>query len=296
MAHPQHQEWPQAPADQERHLTDFRSFGYFIMRGLLPRTVVRKVRQELSQVVDEIAHDLLRRGIISDLHQRSSFEQRLMRLYAHDQESAPGNLRGFLHREAFFPVFFHPAILDVAELILGSELRLYPNYSCRPKLPLSDAGLVLWHQDAGYTEQFGLGTTPIEQLRMLNVWTPLVTATAETGCMQFIPGSHLQGLVRHAQGRHYLEIEEEVLRTCRDQAVTIEMEPGDVVFFDNLLFHRGLPNVSDHIRWSMDWRYQDARQETMRLGRGFLARSTTEDAPLVASARQWSQLALDNLP
>ena len=97
---------------------------------------------------------------------------------------------------------------------------------------------------------------------MVNAWTPLVPATVENGCMQFVPGSHRLGVVAHVKRTHYLEIEETALNAAAaDGVVAIELQPGDLVLFHNLLFHRGLPNRSPAIRWSLDWRYQDSDPE-----------------------------------
>ena len=57
---------------------------------------------------------------------------------------------------------------------------------------------------------------------------------------------------------HYLEIAPETLVGHEACAVSIETDPGDVILFHNLLFHQGLPNRSDTIRWGLDWRHQDA--------------------------------------
>ena len=45
------------------------------------------------------------------------------------------------------------------------------------------------------------------------------------------------------------------------------------MLFSNLLFHQGLPNRSRTVRWNLDWRYQDARQPTLREDQGHIARS-----------------------
>ena len=37
----------------------------------------------------------------------------------------------------------------------------------------------------------------VQRLRMVNVWTPLVPARVENGCMQFVPGSHQQDVLPH---------------------------------------------------------------------------------------------------
>jgi hypothetical protein len=55
-----------------------------------------------------------------------------------------------------------------------------------------------------------------------------------------------------------------------------------------MLFHQGLPNRSDRVRWSMDWRYQDAIQSTMRQTQGHLARSRLHPDQVVKSAEDWA--------
>jgi phytanoyl-CoA hydroxylase len=58
--------------------------------------------------------------------------------------------------------------------------------------------------------------------------------------------------------------------------------------FHNLLFHRGLPNVSGTIRWSVDWRFQDATQPTLRPQAGHLVRSAATPAAAIADRAAWS--------
>jgi len=175
-------------------------------------------------------------------------------------------------------------LLDVVETFLGGEIRLYPNYSARPKLPDHAPTQVLWHQDGGYTGG------QAEMLRMVNVWTPLVPARVENGCMQFIPGTHRLGIVPHEKRDYYLEIASEYLEPRLNQAIPIEMDPGDIVLFHNLLFHMGLPNRSHMVRWSLDWRYQDARQPTLRNENGHIARSRSHPERVVQSAKEWVSL------
>ncbi|MDA1192041.1 MAG: phytanoyl-CoA dioxygenase family protein, partial [Candidatus Poribacteria bacterium] len=72
------------------------------------------------------------------------------------------------------------------------------------------------------------------------------------------------------------------------RAVAIEAARGDAILFSNLLFHRGLPNRSDRIRWSADFRYQDATQSTMRKEMGFLLRSRLNPTDEIHNATQWA--------
>jgi ectoine hydroxylase-related dioxygenase (phytanoyl-CoA dioxygenase family) len=109
--------------------------------------------------------------------------------------------------------------------------------------------------------------------------------------MQFVPGTHRLGSVPHVKKEHYLELAPDILEQYEDQAVDIELDPGDVVLFHNMLFHRGMPNLSKTIRWSLDWRYQDATQPTMRTQQGHIARSRKNPESAVRGAGQWGQLS-----
>ena len=275
----------------------FDTDGYAVLRGLLPPAVLQGVRADLEAWVEGQAQELREAGAAGDAHADAPFEVRLARLFAGRMERAPKSLRRELHWAGMFGLFFHAPLLDVVERLLGTpEIRLYPNYTVRPKFPEDPATEVLWHQDAGYTAsgQHGrdeaAGEVTVEALRMVNVWAPLVPARRANGCMQFVPGTHRVGLARHERREHYLEIAAQDLARHGAGAVDMECDPGDVIVFSNMLYHRGLPNATDTIRWSCDWRYQDAAQSTMRAERGHLARSAAHPDDVVASAAQWTAL------
>jgi ectoine hydroxylase-related dioxygenase (phytanoyl-CoA dioxygenase family) len=108
--------------------------------------------------------------------------------------------------------------------------------------------------------------------------------------MQFVPGTHKMGVVDHVHREFYLEIVESELKPRLDSAVDVICNPGDVVLFSNLLFHRGQPNVTQTVRWSADWRYQDATQPTLRVTEGHMARSKAHPEKIVKSADEWRSL------
>jgi hypothetical protein len=266
----------------------FDERGFVILRGFLEPEIIEGVRSELDRLVDRLADGLVRDGHLPHGFGEELFETRMIRLFENNLDRAPLSFRTELHRQGLYDLLFNPDLLDLAEQFLGPEIRLYPNYTVRPKLPDWDGTLVLWHQDGGYT---GVGTDgPVDSLRMINLWAPLVPATVENGCMEFIPGSHRLGVVPHVRRKHYLEIVPEHIESRLPDAVPILARPGDVVLFHNLLFHRGLPNRSNAVRWSCDWRYQDATQPTLRTEQGHIARSRAHPARAVHNAQQWAEL------
>lgn len=274
----------------------FNEQGYVILRGVIDPSALAAAREDLDWLVNSYAGRLIDEGLTEHLYVEEPFETRLIRIYEKCMDKAPGSLRSELHLPGMFGIFFNPTVLDLAEAILGSEIRLYPNYTVRPKFPRHARTEVLWHQDGGYTAQgkSGIGARTdgltVNDLRMVNVWTPFVPVRPENGCMQFIPGTHKIGVVDHLRREHYLEIVEEQIKPRLHEAVDVICDPGDVVLFNNLLFHRGQPNVSNIVRWSADWRYQDATQPTLRRTEGHLARSKTHPEQVVTSAPQWARL------
>lgn len=269
------------------------SQGFVILKQVIDDPVLTRVRRDLTWLVNMHAGKLIEDGIITDPCIDVPFETRLLKLYENCLDCAPNSFRSELHLPGLYGLFFNPLVLDLAEAILGPEIRLYPNYTARPKLPEHEASLVLWHQDAAYTA-FGDAAKkqPATKLRMINAWSPLVPARPENGCMQFIPGTHKLGIVDHVERKHYLEIVEEEIKPRLDQVVDVVCDPGDVVLFSNLLFHCGQPNVTQTVRWSLDWRYQDANQSTLRPQNGHLARSKAHSKNVVRDGEHWSNLML----
>ncbi len=271
--------------------------GYVILKNVLEPNVVAAVKSAMTRYTNEVASELLSEGKVDQTFENEPFETRLLRLFENCRECAPGGLKESLHVPEMFGIFFHPRLLDLVETLLGSEIRLYPNYYVRPKLPEHDKTQVPWHQDAYFTAAGLHGSDPdagdltADKLRMVNVWSPLVPARPENGCMKFIPGTHKLGVVPHCDAGIFSEVEETYLKPRLKDAVDIILDPGDVVLFSNLLFHTGQPNVTNTVRWSCDWRYQDANQSTMRDQRGHIARSRISPESVVRDAAHWATLS-----
>lgn len=273
----------------------FENEGYIILPKVLSQDVVEGARQSVQELVDGEADKLMDQQLISERFENEPFETRWLRLFENKLDLAPDSFRPELHLAGFYPVFFDAKVLDVVEGFLGSEIRLYPNYTVRAKVPDHAKAVVLWHQDGGYTavnspESAGKS---VDEMRMINVWSPLVPANRENGCMQFVPGTHKLGVVPHEKKKYYLEIADEYLKPREKDAIDIEMNPGDIVLFSNLLFHRGLPNLTKAVRWSMDWRYQDANQDTLRKEKGHIARSRQNSESAINSAKEWTDAVFE---
>src|SRR5258705_11810338 len=84
----------------------------------------------------------------------------------------------------------HPSILDAVEDLIGPNILVYTS-TWFIKEPES-AAIAAWHQDATY---FGL-----RPYVHVTAWLALTDATADNGCMEFLPGSHRGGQRPHRVG------------------------------------------------------------------------------------------------
>ena len=98
-----------------------------------------------------------------------------------------------------------------------------------------------WHQDEAYW------ASPTERCESLSVWMPLDPVSVESGCMQFIPGSHRGDLLPHRKppGLEPIVVDAPFERAS---AVACELPPGGATFHHCRTLHYTAPNTSGRPR------------------------------------------------
>lgn len=249
--------------------------GYLILPGLLDESDQAPVRAALTEMVDSIAADLIADRLIEDPLVEEPFPTRLARLFdnlgnkefvaymeQHWRDRIPG----------YYTLMTNPKILDAVESLIGPEIFANPVYNVRPKVPRIAAGAVPWHQDKSYWPD--ANSNPV-----ITVWLSFVDATLENGCLHVIPRTQKKKvLTYHTEtysGTDYTELDVKHLRLMNEgRAVALPIKAGTAILFNDRLVHCSTPNNSDHVRWSVDLRYQPTDQDPMpQHGVGFLARS-----------------------
>jgi phytanoyl-CoA hydroxylase len=112
-----------------------------------------------------------------------------------------------------------------------------------------------WHQDTAYFDWTPLGG-------ILGTWIALDEASIENGCMQVIPGTHLEGPVPHF---HVRDCQIADTRVCVEGSVTIPLRPGGVLFFSGLLHHGTPPNNTARRRRALQFHYAAANCTKMTI-------------------------------
>src|SRR5688572_17075236 len=130
----------------------------------------------------------------------------------------------------------NPRLIDAVSQIIGPDLLVW---SCGffIKEPASKS-YVSWHQDLNY---WGL-----DGEQEVTAWIALTPATVETGCMRFVPGSHLKKVVPHVDsfGQDNLLSRGQEIAVDVDEAsaVNVVLRAGQASFHHGHMFHASGPN------------------------------------------------------
>lgn len=150
--------------------------------------------------------------------------------------------------KTFFDVATAPELLDLVDGAIGPDIIFWTSaLFCKP------AGVgarVPWHQDGEYW--------PIRPPGTVTIWIALDRVDRGNGAMQWVPGSHKMGYLRHknvANPQFALDNEIDDPRFDASQARFNELEPGQLSLHDVMLVHGSEPNTSRRRRAGLTFRY-----------------------------------------
>ena len=136
--------------------------------------------------------------------------------------------------------------------LLGPDVRLSQcHHNCVMTKHPGHSSATLWHQDVRYWS--------FDRPELVSVWLALGAETAANGAVKAIPGSHRLELDRGRLDRDlFLRPDLAENRALIEQAVTLELAPGDVLLFSSRLFHAAGRNDTDAIKLSLVFTYHAA--------------------------------------
>ena len=141
-------------------------------------------------------------------------------------------------------------LLDVVEGVLGPNILIYgvEFFIKEPQTP----HYVSMHQDLTY---WGLGDTQ----KMVTAWLALSPATVESGCMEFVRGSHKLAIQSHkdtfAEDNLLSRGQEVEVAVAESERTAIELAPGQMSLHHGMTIHGSGPNSSNDRRIGVVIRY-----------------------------------------
>ena len=165
--------------------------------------------------------------------------------------------RNLVH-PGFYAFLRSPALLAlVAELLDTDEISVHGIFNARPMMPGGHP--TPWHQDAQYWRAHGAEVAELALTRrILSIWLPLQNLDPDLGGIEMVP---LTTTKSKLYADHFREPGSEHITLPPGDMGGMHgnlpmLKRGGLVAFTQLNVHRGTPNRSQRIRWSVDFRFE----------------------------------------
>ncbi|MCY7408596.1 MAG: phytanoyl-CoA dioxygenase family protein, partial [Alkalinema sp. CAN_BIN05] len=233
-----------------KELQDFDRDGFIIVRQL--------AQPELIDRINQLTDNLLQNPI-----QPIEYEAELGYPGAPELIDEIGSkiprrfLNAFCRGQSLYDWATHPDVLSRLHQLIGKSiaLSLAHHNSIMTKHPdfSSDTG---WHRDLRY---WSFNSTDL-----ITVFLALTPSNAENGGLRFLPRSHKDTIEDHQlDNKSFLKTDLPENQALLDREVTIDLDPGDAIFFHSLTFHGAPRNRTKQERRSLLFTYHDTQNHPM---------------------------------
>jgi phytanoyl-CoA hydroxylase len=236
----------------------YRSQGFVLVKQLFRSEEVEHIRAEAKEI---FAAQMLGHGLVASTRlTEEEFEAGMYRLFAADLQTFANCGKQAQHLISLHRLSLDERITDrLRELGLG-----FPTISTRPVLYFNAERLakkeVYWRLSAHQDWRSMQGS-----LDSVVVWLPLIDLTTDLGALEVAPGSHARGLQAADLKDGYGQMRGQF---DAGDFVPVEVERGDALFFSTFLVHRSGTNITESIRWSCHFRYNNLHETTF-IERGY---------------------------
>lgn len=223
---------------------DYLRDGFLLRRGLFQTSDLTAIKDDTLRALE-----LQRLGAAGS----DRLVTALRELFDADHQRYEGFLRLVQNLLSLGQIAQDQRILSTLRA-LGLE---FPTFCLRP--------LMFLHSPHLAQQEFHHRTPPHQDWRSMQgsidamvVWMPLVDVDEPLGPLQIVPGSHRRGLLGSVEDPWYRRLAD----VDDDAFVSVPMRAGDVLFFSAFLVHRSGENRSGDVRWSVQFRYNNAAEPT----------------------------------
>jgi hypothetical protein len=237
---------PPAKTLTESQREQYLDRGFILVRGVLKAGQIEAYKSRAR----EFAHGHIPPGsekmVIKDVRVAKGFVK---------PEDPEKGLWKFMNPDQYDPLFAaypsQPALLDVVQDLIGPDIKAFlVMFIYKP--PSLDF-VHPYHQDAYY-----FYFEPHDDC--LGTWLALDRTGSDNGTISVIPGSHKWGVLPHSEQEGNSKIFGVDGYDGHPDEVTLDLDPGDCLFFHSRLLHKtGSNTTSDRHRRVMTVHYASAR-------------------------------------
>ena len=139
-----------SPSDVPLWKAHFDLHGYCILRNVFNQEALTGAENACKELVENLTQRLLAQHTITsaETHPDAPFNTRLSLVCANCPEQLPNLFRNELHNsKEFYELLCDPTLITAVRQLLASDvdgIRIYPNYSCRPKTKVSQCRVAVF--------------------------------------------------------------------------------------------------------------------------------------------------------
>lgn len=214
-------------ASQQSIRDFFDENGYYVAKGAFSPAEIAELETDFDRIVDQLVRsgeEINARWTGPEMERLQTEKLKVLHTHNVQQYSAK-----------WLAAMMHPGFLDPACAILGPDVILH--HSKLFYKPSEEGAPFPMHQDWTYF--------PSEQDTMMAGIIHVSDATDEMGCLRVYPGTHKMGRIEGTSGQNESDFLEKYPLA---QALPLEAEAGDVVFFHYFTVHGSMPNRSPKAR------------------------------------------------
>ena len=245
----------------DEQINQYNKEGYTIVENVFSQEELQPVLNEFEEIVDNFAEEAYFAEKITNKHKDKDVFKKLSSL----EKDFPGSSVLIHHKGLLKPelakLWGSKKLLDIVANWVGGDIAGHPVWNIRSKTPQTVRMTVPWHQDSAYLKDGA------EKTIQPAAWIPFLDVDKNNGCLQVVSGGHdpskvLEHKLEKKAGvkdSWYLYIEDKNIPS--EKIITCKMKVGSVLFLHQLVPHRSLENFSDNVRWSVDLRFQNPKDE-----------------------------------
>ena len=127
--------------------------GYLQLEVVLSTANLQPLIDDINTGIDRRAREAFSEGRSNTLFENEPFDRRLAGIYetmedSSEVEKAVTGKR--LKTAGMFALITHRAILDIVELVMGTEILAHPQFNSQAKIPNKTQSKIPWHQDLSF--------------------------------------------------------------------------------------------------------------------------------------------------
>lgn len=222
----------------------YKRYGFLIVRNLFDRNRVEDI---LGQAKYIYKTQMLRLKLITDMNvDDNEFEDKIKILFRDHFDVFLNCGKQCQHIIDLWKLSLDDSIIDIIKT-LGIKR---PHISTRP---------VLFSNSRHISKSEINHTVPPHQdwasmqgsINSIICWTPLIDVNQDLGAIGLVPSSHTKGLLTTRRVGSFGLVD------GFSDFNSIDFKQGDCIFFSSFLVHKSGNNITDNIRWSTHFRYND---------------------------------------